>query len=172
MSFLSETFQVPLWLLIFVSACAAPLWVKWYKMFYNKFIKTGLLKKNLQDAKTVAEEKMEILKKATHYRDAAVTEKKKQEGFQPSQTGQLNGVETNQPYVKIVLKTLALKGDAGMLIQSIADNLKIKSNEIKSSLTYLEKNGFVEGVATGTGQKYYLAKRGKDYCIKKGYISG
>jgi len=63
-----------------------------------------------------------------------------------------------------------LNGDAGMLIESIADNLEIKSNEIKSSLSYLEKNEFVDAVETGSGAKYYLAARGKRYCIKRGYI--
>jgi len=77
----------------------------------------------------------------------------------------------DQPYVKIVLKVLALHGDAGMLIQSIADNLDIKRNEIKSSLSYLEKNEFVEAVVGSSGDKYYLAARGKKYCIKRGYIT-
>ena len=72
--------------------------------------------------------------------------------------------------MKIVLKTLALAGDAGMLIQSIADKLEVSSNEIKSSLAYLEKNEFVESVAAGTGTKYYLTSRGKRYAIKQGYI--
>lgn len=73
--------------------------------------------------------------------------------------------------MKIVLKTLSLNGDAGMLIQSIADKLEIKSNEIKSSLAYLEDNDFVEAVTTSSGSKYYLSSRGKKYCIKRGYIS-
>ena len=72
--------------------------------------------------------------------------------------------------MKIVLKMLALKGDAGMLIQSIADELNVKSNDIKSSLLYLEKNNFVESVAGNYGTKYYLSSRGKNYCAKRGYI--
>ena len=111
-----------------------------------------------------------ILKKATdnwnpsseHDLNAGSTEKKKRAHLV---------TEAEQPYVKIVLKTLAVHGDAGMLIQSIADKLEINSIEIKSSLAYLEKNEFVEVVAAGNGTKYYLSARGKKYCIKRGYIT-
>ena len=81
------------------------------------------------------------------------------------------GDTTKLPYVKIIMKILALKGETGMLVQSIADKLNVSSNEIKSSLVYLEENGFIEEVASGQGTKYFLAERGRKYCIKKGYIS-
>ena len=38
MSYLTETLNVPLWFLVFAFASAAPLWVKWYQLFYKKFI--------------------------------------------------------------------------------------------------------------------------------------
>lgn len=75
------------------------------------------------------------------------------------------------PYVKIVLKLLALKGETGMLAKTIADILKVGSIEVKNSLAYLEQNGFVEGIEGAQGTKYFLAERGRNYCIKKGYIS-
>ncbi len=170
MSFLLETFEIPLWFLVFAFACAAPLWIKWYQLFYRKFIVTGVLKKNLNKAGDAAEERANILKKATdnwnsvseHDLNTASTEKKKHEHLV---------TEAEQPYVKIVLKTLAINGDAGMLIQSIADKLEINSIEIKNSLAYLEKNEFVDVVAAGNGTKYYLSARGKKYCIKRGYIT-
>ncbi len=170
MSFLLETFNVPLWFLVFAFACAAPLWIKWYQMFYQKFIVTGILQKNMKKAGDTVEEKANILKKATshwnsssdHELNTASAVKKKREHLV---------TEAEQPYVKIVLKTLAVNGDAGMLIQSIADTLEINSNEIKSSLAYLEKNEFVDVVAAGNGTKYYLSARGKKYCVKRGYIT-
>lgn len=170
MSFLFETFEIPLWFLVFAFACAAPLWLRWHQIFYRKFIVTGVLKKNLNKAGDAAEERANILKKATdnwnsdseHDLNSVSTKKKKREHLT---------TEAEQPYVKIVLKTLAVHGDAGMLIQSIADKLEINSIEIKSSLTYLEKNEFVEVVAAGNGTKYYLSARGKKYCIKRGYIT-
>ena len=172
MSFLFATFDIPLWFLIFALGCAAPLWITWYKLFYKKFIVTGILERKLRKVKKAAEEKVDIFTKANNYWETSVYEKKVNDiaDAEKSDNNPIQNTE-NQPYVKIVLKVLALKGDAGMLIQSIADNLKIKSNDIKSSLTYLEKNEFVEAVAGNYGTKYYLTQRGKNYCTKKGYIN-
>lgn len=170
MSLLLETFEIPLWLLIFALACAAPLWIKWYQLFYRKFIVTGLLQKNINKVADVAEEKANVLKKATNNWNASSEYDLNTTGTRKKK-GEYLAFEAEQPYVKIVLKTLALNGDAGMLIQSIADRLEINNNEIKSSLAYLEKNKFVDIVAAGNGTKYYLSGRGKKYCIKRGYIA-
>lgn len=171
MSFLFTTFPVPLWFLIFAFGCAAPLWIKWYKWFYKKIIVGKIMKSDFFDAEEeIIEEEISVFQKATDNWNASVDHDLKTAALKKSkQEHDTNSAE--QPYVKIVLKTLALNGDAGMLLQSIADNLEIKSNEIKSSLAYLEKNEFVEAVATGSGTKYYLAGRGKKYCIKRGYIA-
>jgi transcriptional antiterminator len=169
MSFLTETLDVPLWFLIFAFASAAPLWVKWYKLFYRKFIATGILQRKIKEAGDAAEEKANILKKAAENWKA--NEESQSESSESKRKRQENLTnESEQPYVKIVLKTLALAGDAGMLIQSIADKLNVSSLEIKSSLTYLEKNEFVESVTAATGTKFYLSGRGKRYAIKQGYI--
>lgn len=170
MSFLFETFGIPLWFLVFALACAAPLWISWYKKFYKKFIVTGILEKKIRNVTETAEEKVDVFKKASDYWDSSVVEKKKQEEAEIANKTKVQNSE-NQPYVKIVLKMLALKGDAGMLLQSIADELNIKNNDIKSSLSYLEKNEFVEAVSASYGTKYYLTQRGKNYCAKRGYIS-
>lgn len=167
MSFLFETFQVPLWFLVFAFGCAAPLWIKWYKWFYRKFIVTGRLQKNIKKVSKAAEEQANILKKATNNWNASVEPDLKDKKTKKTKMSS----EAEQPYVKIVLKVLALQGDAGMLIQSIADKLEAGSNEIKSALLYLEKNGFVEVVTASAGTKYYLSARGKKYCIKQGYIN-
>jgi len=170
MSFLFETFPVPLWFLIFAFGCAAPLWIKWYQFVYKKLIKSGFFKKKLSDFDDSADEEISIFQKATdNWNASAEHDLKTAELKKSKRKHDTNSID--QPYVKIVLKTLALNGDAGMLIQSIADNLEIKSNEIKSSLSYLEDNKFVEAVVTGSGTKYYLAARGKKYCIKRGYVA-
>lgn len=170
MSFLFETFQIPLWFLVFAFGCAAPLWIKWYKWFYRKFIVTGRLQKNIEKVSKAAEEKANILKKATENWNASVEHDLKGEESKKVKAEKVS-TEIEQPYVKIVLKTLALQGDAGMLIQSIADKLEVSSNEIKSALLYLEKNDFVEVVTASSGTKYYLSARGKKYSIKQGYIT-
>lgn len=170
MSFLLSTFKIPLWFLIFAFACAAPLWIQWYQWIYRKFISTNVLQKKHRTEVKENRVKEEILKKAT-------------ENWQDSEEVQLSSsdaqksrrenlvTEAEQPYVKIVLKALALNGDAGILIPSLADKLQVNTNEIKKALSYLEQNEFVESVAAGSGAKYYLASRGRRYCIKQGYIT-
>lgn len=170
MSFFFQTYEIPLWFLVFAFACAAPLWIRWYKAFYKKFIVTGILERKLRKAASVAEEQVDIIKKATDNWNASSDPDAKAEEAKKARRQHLM-TEADQPYVKIVLKTLALSGDAGMLLQSISDKLNIGNNEIKSSLSYLEKNEFIEIVPTASGTKYYLAARGKRYCIKRGYIT-
>jgi len=65
MSYLTEALDVPLWFLVFAFASAAPLWIKWYKVFYRKFIVTGVLQKKIKEAGDAAEERANVLKKAT-----------------------------------------------------------------------------------------------------------
>lgn len=170
MSFIVETFEIPLWLLIFVFVSAVPLWIGGYKKFVNKFIVGGILKRKLRKSAKIAEDEVDLIKKATDNWNTNAEENQKEGDLNKAR--QRNPVNSaDQPYIKIVLKTLALKGDAGMLIQSIADSLNIKTLDIKGSLKYLEENEFVEVVDSGTGTKYYLAPRGKRYCIKRGYIT-
>ena len=170
MTFLFTTFPVPLWFLIFAFGCAAPLWIKWYKIFYNKIIVGKILDNDFFESELEPlEEDPSLFQKATDNWNASVEHDLKTQKLKKSKREhEAHSVE--QPYVKIVLKTLSLNGDAGMLNQSIADKLEIKSNDIKSSLKYLEENEFVEAVTTGSGVKYYLTARGKKYCIKRGYI--
>ena len=170
MSFLFETFSVPLWFMIFTFACASPLWIKWYRWVYKKVKKSKIMEKESEVFEfDNAEEEISLFEKATNnWNDNTKHERKTKELKKSKREHDNNSNE--QPYVKIVLKTLALNGEAGMLNQSIADTLEIKSNEIKSSLAYLEKNEFVEAVLGGSGTKYYLADRGRKYCSKHGYI--
>ena len=69
-----------------------------------------------------------------------------------------------------ILKLLAVKGDQGMLVQSIADFLKIDSNATNHALKYLMEKKMVEVVTAMGGNKYFLSNAGKKYCVKKGYI--
>ena len=169
MSFLTATFEIPIWFLVFVFACAVPLWIMWYKFLYRKLIKVSFFKNKFSDSEEFDSE-ISILQKATDNWNASVEQELQAAELKKSKRKH-DISSANQPYVKIVLKTLALQGDAGMLIQSIADKLEINSNEIKSSLSYLEKNEFVDAILGGSGTKYYLTGRGKKYCIKRGYIT-
>ena len=170
MSFLLSTFEIPLWFLIFAFACAAPLWIQWYQWIYRKFISTDVLQKKRRTEVKENRTKEDILKKATENWQGSEDVILNSSDAQKSRRENLV-TEAEQPYVKIVLKTLALNGDAGILIPSLADKLEVNTNEIKKALSYLEKNEFVESVAGGSGAKYYLASRGRRYCIKLGYIT-
>ena len=130
MSFLFNTFPVPLWFLIFAFGCAAPLWIKWYKIFHKKIIVGKLLNNEFFESEEVSfDDDISVFQKATDNWNASVEHEQKTEKLKKSKRKhEANSVE--QPYVKIVLKTLSINGDAGMLIQSIADKLNIKSNGI------------------------------------------
>lgn len=172
MSFLISTFEIPLWFLIFAFACAAPLWIQWYQWIYRKFISSDVLQKKRRTEVKENRAKEAVLKKATGNGQGSESEEVILNSSDAQKSRHENLVtEAEQPYVKIVLKTLALKGDAGILIPSLADKLQVNTNEIKKALSYLEKNEFVESVAGGSGAKYYLASRGRRYCIKLGYIT-
>lgn len=170
MSFLLSTFEIPLWFLIFAFACAAPLWIQWYQWIYRKFISSDVMQKKRRTKVKENRAKDDVFKKATENWQGSEDVILNSSNAQKSRRENLV-TEAEQPYVKIVLKTLALKGDAGILIPSLADKLQVNTNEIKKALSYLEKNEFVESVAGGSGAKYYLASRGRRYCIKLGYIT-
>lgn len=169
MSFLLETFKIPLWFLIFAFGSAAPLWINWYHIVYKKIVSAGTVASEKRKVAKIDKKKVDILKKATGHWNASFEHELQKEAPKKSNLDAAYST-TELPHVKIVLKKLALNGDAGILVQSIADSLEIGSNEIKSSLAYLEENKFVEVVTGNRGPTYYLAARGKKYCLKRGYM--
>ncbi len=72
---------------------------------------------------------------------------------------------------KIILKTIALNGESGMLIKQIADTLELHALEINYPLEYLSKKGFIESVVSQKGNIFYLTPQGAAYCSKKGYMA-
>lgn len=169
MSFLFNTISIPVWLLILVFVSVLPVWVIYFKKIYKNHLENILSKKSLPDINQSDSSIDEVLKKATlNDNIQASTKNKKAESGKGHSDHVIN--HEKRPYVKIVLKALALKGDSGMLLQSMSDALHLSNNDIKSSLEYLENNEFIEAVSGGLGTKYYLIQRGRKYCIKRGYI--
>lgn len=169
MSFLLNTIAIPVWLLILVLISVLPVWLIYLKKIYKKRIKKILSKKSFSGVKDSGKSLDEVLKKATYNSNTqSRSANKEAESRKGHSEHSIN--HESMPYVKIVLKTLALKGDSGMLLQSMADALKLSNSDIKSSLEYLENNEFIEAVSGGLGTKYYLIQRGRKYCIKRGYI--
>ena len=105
MSFLFETVAIPIWFLLLLLGSSTPLWINWYKKFHRKFIKTGILKKRLDEAKTAADVKVEILKKATKNWKA----KSKEASVIRTNTKKIVH-STKGPHTKNILKVLAGHG--------------------------------------------------------------
>jgi len=79
--------------------------------------------------------------------------------------------DAEKKLAKIVLKTIALNGEMGMLIKQISDMLELHEIEVSSSLIYLTGKGFIESVNSQKGVIHYLTAQGTAYCSKKGYLS-
>lgn len=80
-------------------------------------------------------------------------------------------VETDKKLAKIILKTIALNGEMGMLVKQISDILELHEIEVNYSLNYLTRKGFIESVNSQKGNIHYLTVQGTSYCNKKGFIS-
>ena len=172
MSFFFETIEIPFWFIVFIFSSAAPLWLKWYKLFYKKYIVTGSLKRIFKRKKTEAELKEEILKKATDHWE----ENSEFSGFSNNSHVKRKKVKKNIDPVKkeninVVLKILAKAGEAGILPRSISDELQLSSVAIDAALSYLIEKDYVEATNSSMGKKYYLTSLGRKYCINKKYIS-
>ena len=172
MSFFFETIEIPFWFIVFIFSSASPLWIKWSKKFHKKFIVTGLLNKIFRRAKSTAEMKIDVLKKATdHWNDNSELS-----GFTGSDVKKTNPIKTSadklkKQNIKAVLKVLAESGEVGVLPKSISDKTDINTIETTSSLAYLVEKKYVEVINSTNGTKYYLTELGRRYCLNKRYIS-
>lgn len=142
MSFLNVNIAVPLWVLLLMVVGMIPLLFQVLKWLKGK----GILNK----ADIVIDGHMKTI---IPKRIKSEKEKK------PKRHNEVN-----------ILKLLSSKGDQGMLLQSIADSLKIESNAAKKALAYLEGKKLVEAIEGMGGNKFFLTQVGKNYCGKKGYI--
>ena len=168
MSFFFETTAIPLWFIIFIFASAAPLWLKWYKKFHNKFIVTGILKKRFRRAKSAAEMKVDILRKATDH----WSENSELSGFtdgvvKKKKTFKKRIDPERKQNIKIVLKMLSESGEIGVLSKSISDKTGIDTLDAANALTYLTDKKYAEVINGNSGKKYYLTDLGRRYCINK-----
>lgn len=172
MSFFFEIIDIPFWFIVFIFSSAAPLWIKWSKKFHNKFIVTGLLKKIFRRAKSTAEMKIDVLKKATDhwnenselsgFTDSVVTKRKApKKSIDP----------VKKQNIQTVLKMLAESGETGILPKSISDKVNIDTLGTTNALTYLTDKKYAEFINSTNGTKYYLTDLGRRYCINKRYIS-
>ena len=171
MSFFFETISIPFWFIVFIFASAAPLWIRWYRKFYKKFIVTGLLKKIFRRTKSAAEMKVDILKKATDHWN----ENSELSGFTDGNVKQKKTLKKRidpirKQNIQIVLKMLANSGETGILSKTISDQTDISPLDTANALTYLTDKKYAELVNGTSGKKYYLSELGRRYCINKQFI--
>ena len=171
MSFFFATIEIPFWFIVFIFASAAPLWIKLYKKFHKKFIVTGLLNKIFRHAKSKAEIKIDVLKKATdHWNEnnefPAFTESK----VEKRTTVKKPIDKVKKKNIKEVLKVLVEAGEIGVLSKSVSDKTNIKNLETANALTYLTGKKYAEVINSTNETKYYLTDLGRRYCINKKYI--
>lgn len=172
MSFFFETILIPFWVIVFIFASAAPLWFKWFNQFYKKYIVTGILKKRFWRAKSAAEMKMDVLKKATeHWTATSELSAYSDSGGKKSKAGKKNIDPVKKQNIRTVLKVLAEAGEAGILPKSITDKAKINNVDTASALKYLVEKEFSEITTSALGAKYYLTRLGRKYCINKKIIA-
>lgn len=171
MSFFFQTITVPDWFIVFVLASATPLWFKWYLKFYKKFIRSGVLLKKFKRAKSTAEMKMDVLKKATEHFNANSELSSNTDSTVKKRKSVKKDIDPiKKQNIRTVLKVLAEAGDKGILPKSISDSAGINLNATTSALKYLIEKNYVEVINGTYGAKYYLTTLGKKYCINKKYI--
>lgn len=171
MSFLLDTVAIPFWFIVFVLASATPLWIKWYKKFHHEFIVTGILKKKFNRAKSTAEMKVDVLKKATENWNANSEHAEySNSGVKKRKPIKKDIDPLKKQHIHTVLKVLAESGEAGILPKSISDKTQIDGSEIANALNYIIEKKYAEEINGTTGKKYYLTDLGRKYCINKKYI--
>lgn len=171
MSFFFETIAIPFWFIILVFGSATPLWIKWYKKFHKKFIVTGILKKKFNRAKSTAEMKMDVLKKATENWNANSEHVEySKSGVKKRKHIKKDIDPLKKQHIRTVLKVLAESGEAGILPKSISDKTQINGSETTNALNYIIEKKYAEEINGTTGKKYYLTNLGRKYCINKKYV--
>ena len=173
MSFFFETVKIPFWFIVFIFASAGPLWFKWASKFHKKFIVTGILEKIFHRAKSNAEMKIDVLKKATDHwnQNSELSGFSDSEIRSPKSKVKKHVDASKKQNIRDVLKELSAAGEVGILPKSISDKTKINTLDTTSSLIYLEEKKYAEVINSTNGSKYYLTELGRRYCLNKKYIS-
>ena len=71
--------------------------------------------------------------------------------------------------LRTIKRSAAAEGDKGMLLQSVADQMKSGTSKVQQAMQPLIDKKLVEEVVGVSGTKYYLTQLGKNYCASKGF---
>lgn len=152
LSFFTDSVAVPIWLLLIMIIGLVPLFMKLVKLVNH-----------LRRGEIVREEHSDMVL----WRVRAV---------KPTARPKISSAEVEKEKnrekkdeILHVLQVMAVEGDKGMLLQAIADRMKIGTTKVQQAVKPLIDKNLVEEVTGVSGTKYYLTEVGKKYCIKKGF---
>lgn len=169
MSFFTEPVATPLWLIVFVVACAVYFWARWFWLRFKQ-VKAGKLARFFSRKKTDEELRNQLLEKAKQHIDThGNTSGYKNNSSQQSKTGQKKDPVIKQN-IRKVLQVLADSGESGCLLKSISDKTSINARDVTLALKYLIDKSYAEETTGAVSKKYYLTSLGRKYCINKKYI--
>ena len=152
MSLFSETVSIPVWLLLLMIVGMIPLFVKLYKLS-DRFRRGDIVKEEHGD--------VVLWKLRTIKRSAAPNNPQADYAKEKSREKKSD--------ILHVLKVMAAEGDKGMLLQSVADQMKSGTSKVQQAMQPLIDKKLVEEVVGVSGTKYYLTQLGKNYCASKGF---
>jgi len=152
LSFFTDSVAVPVWLLLIMITGLVPLFMKLVKLV-NHLRKGEIVREEHNDM--VLWRVRAVKPTARPKISSADVEKEKN--------------REKKDEILHVLQVMAVEGDKGMLLQAIADRMKIGTTKVQQAVKPLIDKNLVEEVTGVSGTKYYLTEIGKKYCIKKGF---
>jgi len=151
MSFLTYSVAVPVWLLVLLIAGVTPLLYKLYRLL-SAFRRGNIVKEEHDDV---------VVWKIRTNRPSAAPKTSSADIARGKREGE-------KADIVHVLKVMVAEGERGLLIQSLADRMKVALPKAQHAMAKLVEKKLVEAVVGMSGTKYYLTKLGREYCASKG----
>lgn len=152
MSFLFHTVSVPVWVLIVMIGGLLPMLVQLFEVLYRLTQGGEVVKEEHSDMVVWKVRKVKSTAIPKHRPVDANRRKKKEEKADILQ----------------ILRVISMKGEQGVLLQSITDNTEIEPVKLQPAMQSLLEKKFIDEVPGVNGKKYYLTLLGKKYCSSKG----
>ncbi len=158
--------EIITWITVFLLVAAIPL-----TLVYFRYLNTKKSDSHLSKIHTKAKPKTSPKTNKLPAADLNFNFNNNWSSSESPSTDYTVNMDADKKLAKILIKTIALNGESGMLIKQIADTLELHEIEVNYPLNYLANNGFIESVTSQKGVIYYLTSRGIAYCTKKGYTA-
>ncbi|MGD8576214.1 MAG: hypothetical protein PVG13_03900 [Thiohalophilus sp.] len=152
MSFLTNTVQVPLWLLILMLVFLLPAIYRLGKILLR--LKQTDLVTEEQDDSAIWTVKNRIMRSVAPKTGSMTSEADEKKHEQKRQIAQ-------------ILKILLKEGEKGVLMKTVADRIGTSILDAQHAMNKLMEKQMVEEITSVSGTKYYLTEIGKAYCRSK-----